>query len=127
MNNFIAQLNLSKNSEIRWLTLQLQDNKELIEIGYGYQDMCNYDGNIYSDTISALFEAYCQYKNNILLSQEDAMYLLNRSGILYSYPNQETGNTICLTVKQLIKLYEKNNLFEEWLKNIAEDDVSLYL
>ena len=116
MNNFITQLSLSKSSENIWLVSKLKNNNELTEIGYGYQDMCEYDGNILTDTCSALFEAYCQFKNNFDISNNDAMYLMNRSGVLYSYPDLETSNTICVTVKELIRLYENNDLFNEWLK-----------
>ena len=123
MNDFIVQLSKINSYETNWLCEQLKKNIDLVEISYGYQDLCDYDGNILSAIDCAMFEAYCYYKNNTLISLDHALLLKNRDGIIgYNYIYDKP---VILTVKQLIKLYEGNDEFHDWLCKLSKIDYYL--
>lgn len=123
MNHFIKDLIEINIPNIIWLYNQLNVNINinLSEIGYNYQDYCNYDGNILSALDCAMFEAYCYYKNNTLITSHHALILKNCEGIVGVYNGQ------IITIKNIIELYEGNNLFHEWLCDLANNDIYYYL
>jgi hypothetical protein len=132
MNIFIENLAKINRLEINWLCNELNKKTDLLEISYGYQDLCEYDGNIMKALDCAMFEAYTFYRNKTPISAEDALYLKNRDGILgFNYNEESDEKPIILTVKNLIHLYEGNELFHKWLcdSSINEffDDISDYL
>lgn len=124
MNDFIEQLSKIDTPETTWLCNKLNSNNiNLLEIGYGYQDYCDYNGNILSALDCAMFEAYGYYKNNTLISPEHGLLLKNRDGIVgFNYIDEKP---VILTVKKLIRLYEGNNEFHNWLCNLSKIDYYL--
>ena len=126
MNTFIGYLSKMNTPETTWLYDQLNRKTDLLDISYGYQDYCKYNGNIMSAIDCAMFEAYSYYKNKTLISNNHALLLKNRDGILgFYYIDDLDEKPIKLTVKKLIQLYDGDNLFHEWLCELS--DINYYL
>jgi hypothetical protein len=122
MEKYIKTLSKINSRDARWISFYLNnlDNDfTLADFGYRFQEFYKYDGNPVTDTSSAMFEAYCYYKNNQLISKCDAIILKNRAGVLDTYYPKD-GVPIMVTVKDLIMTYEGNAKFQNWLLDLAK-------
>ena len=132
MNIFIENLCKINSLEINWLCNELQKKKDLLDISYGYKNLCEFKGNLMITSDCAMFEAYIFYRKKTQISKTDALYYKNIDGILgFNYNDESDDNPVILTVKNLIHLYEGNDLFHKWLCessiNDNYDDIVDYL
>lgn len=107
-----------KGSSDSWILSEIKKDIPLTDIGEKFMEYHEYDGNIYTDGASALFEAFISYRRKEKIPKQDAIYLRNRGGIVAQIWDKEKDDTVILTVLELINCFEQNDNFHKWISSI---------
>ena len=121
--DFLSKLESMLPDESQWIYQWILNNFPLSTIAERFIELDNYDGNYLTASTSAIFFAYISYKRGVdgaVIDDLQKFYLISRGGVLCS--SFIDGNYTAVTASELIRQYEGNDGFLEWLR-IGADNI----
>lgn len=82
-----------ESNDFNWIWQDIQNGKSLCEICSRFIEFTEWDGDCYTDTSSAILDAFVSFKNKQKIPIEDKKYLRNRSGVITTKCVDEDDNS----------------------------------